>query len=93
MPLAELGHGITLSSRRADDLVALHGELMSAGTTQVNYGAADMGGLRRLTELVESHRAKFGSMNVPRTERWGRIRRQRVVVPHGPVRQDGRGST
>lgn len=60
--LAERGFGITITSRTADDLHRVRGELLEAGAPQVIVRAADMADRKALPALVEAHGAEFGSM-------------------------------
>jgi NAD(P)-dependent dehydrogenase (short-subunit alcohol dehydrogenase family) len=58
--LASCGYGLTITSRNAEDLVALTPELLSAGAPLVAHGAYDMADRQSLPDLVAVHVAHFG---------------------------------
>jgi 3-oxoacyl-[acyl-carrier protein] reductase len=63
LDLARSGHGLTITSRKQDDLDALVPELVAAGAGEVVPVAADMADRDALPGLVAAHRAAFGGMH------------------------------
>jgi 3-oxoacyl-[acyl-carrier protein] reductase len=62
--LAELGFGLTITARGADALGAVADGLLAAGSPAVETIAADLADRDAADRIVESHRARFESMDV-----------------------------
>jgi short-subunit dehydrogenase len=61
--LARQGFGLTITSRKADELASLTVELEAMGAPQVVHLAAEMADRESLPSLVGLHDATFGAMN------------------------------
>jgi 3-oxoacyl-[acyl-carrier protein] reductase len=61
--LARQGFGLTVTSRKADDLTALSEELVALGAARVVHAAADLADREALPGLVDLHGATFGAMS------------------------------
>ncbi|QIG43721.1 SDR family oxidoreductase [Nocardioides anomalus] len=64
LSLAASGFGLTVSSRRDEDLVELAAELRAAGAPRVAHRASDLTDLDSLPPLAEAHERAFGAMSV-----------------------------
>jgi 3-oxoacyl-[acyl-carrier protein] reductase len=60
MSMARQGMGLTVTSRKLEDLEALAGELRAAGSPRVVHRAADMSDREAVAELVAVHEHCFG---------------------------------
>jgi 3-oxoacyl-[acyl-carrier protein] reductase len=63
LSLAASGFGLTVTSRREEDLVALTAELLEAGAPEVAFASSDLTDLDSLPRLVETHARTFGAMS------------------------------
>lgn len=63
LSLAASGFGLTVSSRREEDLVRLAVELRAAGAPEVALRESDLTDLDSLPPLVETHERAFGAMS------------------------------
>ena len=61
--LAQNGFGLTVTSRKADDLAALAAELRRAGAPEVRFRAADMADRTALPAIVDLHAKHFGALD------------------------------
>jgi NAD(P)-dependent dehydrogenase (short-subunit alcohol dehydrogenase family) len=61
--LAQQGFGLTVTSRREEDLAALADELGRSGARDVVPVAADLGDRESLAAVVERHRQAYGTMD------------------------------
>jgi 3-oxoacyl-[acyl-carrier protein] reductase len=61
--LAQNGFGLTVTSRKADDLAALAAELRRAGAPEVRFCTADMAGRAALPAIVDLHAQHFGVLD------------------------------
>lgn len=61
--LAQHGFGLTVTSRKADDLAALEAELRRAGAPEVRFRAADMADRAALPAIVDLHAQHFGALD------------------------------
>lgn len=61
--LAQNGFGLTVTSRKADDLAALGAELRRAGAPEVRFRAADMADRAALPAIVDLHAQHFGALD------------------------------
>jgi 3-oxoacyl-[acyl-carrier protein] reductase len=64
LELAQQGFGLTVSSRREEDLDALTDELGRSGAPEVVRAAADLSDRESLAAVVDRHRQTFGTMDV-----------------------------
>ena len=63
LELARQGFGLTVTSRRAEDLASLAAELTRAGASAVVHLPADLGDRTALLGVVERHRQSYATMD------------------------------
>jgi NAD(P)-dependent dehydrogenase (short-subunit alcohol dehydrogenase family) len=64
LELAQQGFGLTVSSRREEDLAALADVLGRSGAPEVVRAAADLSDRESLAAVVDRHRGTFGTIDV-----------------------------